>query len=205
MRNLKRLVSCVITIIHHPDLPERLGLCGAARRQIAAGRPGRARALVILRTARRVASTTIRRRRSLSDHARQNGKAIQARHVAHDQAFRDPFRWCQSSCCGVFVVCELILFVRAHRRRSRHVLREATSSGSRPAASRTSSLPVATSATRQVRYSRRRSISRSRREMALFESASLRVKTFDNCVLLVSGGESDDRKSARILRILSAL
>ena len=44
--------------------------------------------------------------------------------------------------------------------------RAAASSGSRAAASRTSSLPVTTSATRRVRYSRRSSISRSRREMA---------------------------------------
>src|SRR3989338_1903606 len=40
-------------------------------------------------------------------------------------------------------------------------------SGRRAAASRTSSLPVTTSAIRRVRYSRRRSISRSKREMVV--------------------------------------
>ena len=80
---------------------------------------------------------------------------------------------------------------RRCRRRSSSGSGSSTSSGSRAAASRTSSLPVTTSAIRRVRYSRRRSISRCASVRLRQSHSSLRSRLAESASCSCNGGSEN--------------
>ena len=118
-----------------------------------------------------------------------------------NQPFKTTSRWCRSShfslLMGGFEVVGRVCLYLARESASSSASGSSASSGNCAAASRTSSLPVTTSAIRRVRYSRRRSISFSVRAIAASSPDVCLAHLIENCPLFGNRGKKNWKSPQR--------